>query len=136
MLLSRAVGKPVRVQWSRADEHIWEPKGPQQLMKVRVGTDAGREDDRVGVRGPYVPVDRSAGCPAARRAARSVRRTRRHIPRTRSAPCAVAQLADIPNQKVTAAYVPWPQDDPTPLRNQPAAFARRACRMVRERDDG
>src|SRR6185436_8865948 len=34
VLLSRAVGKPVRVQWSRADEHIWEPKGPQQLMKV------------------------------------------------------------------------------------------------------
>ena len=27
-LMSRAVGKPVRVQWMRDDEHGWEPKGP------------------------------------------------------------------------------------------------------------
>ncbi|MCM3755772.1 hypothetical protein M3665_28025, partial [Bacillus licheniformis] len=27
LLLSRAVGRPVRVQLSRADEHLWEPKG-------------------------------------------------------------------------------------------------------------
>ncbi len=40
-LLSRAVGKPVRVQLSREDEHAWEPKGAAQLMDVRgaVGAD-------------------------------------------------------------------------------------------------
>jgi CO/xanthine dehydrogenase Mo-binding subunit len=27
-LMSQAVGKPVRVQWMRWDEHGWEPKGP------------------------------------------------------------------------------------------------------------
>ncbi|GAB3673234.1 xanthine dehydrogenase family protein molybdopterin-binding subunit [Salinisphaera aquimarina] len=27
-VMSRAVGKPVRVQWMRWDEHGWEPKGP------------------------------------------------------------------------------------------------------------
>ena len=27
-ILSRAVGRPVRVQWSREDEHGWDPKGP------------------------------------------------------------------------------------------------------------
>ena len=27
-LLSQAVGKPVRVQWMRQDEHVWEPHGP------------------------------------------------------------------------------------------------------------
>jgi len=27
-LMSAAVGKPVRVQWMRWDEHAWEPKGP------------------------------------------------------------------------------------------------------------
>ena len=32
VLLSRAVGKPVRVQWSRADEHIWEPKGDRKSV--------------------------------------------------------------------------------------------------------
>src|SRR4029077_11107183 len=39
-LLSRAVGKPVRVQWMREDEHGWEPKGPAQLDIVRAGVDA------------------------------------------------------------------------------------------------
>jgi CO/xanthine dehydrogenase Mo-binding subunit len=34
LLLSRAVGRPVRVQLSRADEHLWEPKGAAQLMQV------------------------------------------------------------------------------------------------------
>src|SRR5947199_9821218 len=38
-LLSRAVGKPVRVQWMRDDEHGWEPKGPAQLDLVRAGVD-------------------------------------------------------------------------------------------------
>jgi nicotinate dehydrogenase subunit B len=41
-LLSRAVGKPVRVQLTREQEHAWEPKGTGQLMDVRGGlTDAG-----------------------------------------------------------------------------------------------
>ena len=39
-LLSRAVGKPVRVQWMRDDEHGWEPKGPAQLDIVSAGVDA------------------------------------------------------------------------------------------------
>jgi nicotinate dehydrogenase subunit B len=34
LLLSRAIGRPVRVQLSRADEHLWEPKGTAQVMKV------------------------------------------------------------------------------------------------------
>lgn len=33
-LLSRATGRPVRVQLSRAQEHGWEPKGAAQLMTV------------------------------------------------------------------------------------------------------
>lgn len=39
-LMSRAAGKPVRVQWMRADEHAWEPKGPPQLISIRSGLDA------------------------------------------------------------------------------------------------
>ena len=39
-LLSQAVGKPVRVQWSRQDEHGWEPKGPAMVIDVRGGLDA------------------------------------------------------------------------------------------------
>jgi nicotinate dehydrogenase subunit B len=33
-LLSKAVGAPVRVQLSRQQEHLWEPKGAGQLMQV------------------------------------------------------------------------------------------------------
>lgn len=39
-LLSRAVGRPVRVQLSREQEHAWEPKGAAQLMEVRGAVDA------------------------------------------------------------------------------------------------
>ncbi len=36
-LLSKAVGAPVRVQLTREQEHVWEPKGAAQLMQVRGG---------------------------------------------------------------------------------------------------
>jgi CO/xanthine dehydrogenase Mo-binding subunit len=39
-LLSRAVGgRPVRVQWTRADEHGWDPKCPPTLVDLRAGLD-------------------------------------------------------------------------------------------------
>lgn len=37
LLMSRAVGHPVRVQLTRAQEHLWEPKGAAQLMEVDGG---------------------------------------------------------------------------------------------------
>ena len=40
VLLSRAVGQPVRLQWMRHDEHALDPKGPAQLLAVRGGLDA------------------------------------------------------------------------------------------------
>lgn len=40
VLLSRAVGRPVRVQLTREQEHAWEPKGTAQLMDVNGGLDA------------------------------------------------------------------------------------------------
>lgn len=38
--LSRAVGKPVRVQGSRAEGTAWDPKGPASVHHVRAGLDA------------------------------------------------------------------------------------------------
>jgi nicotinate dehydrogenase subunit B len=38
-LLSRAVGRPVRVQLTREQEHGWEPKGAGQIIDVRGGID-------------------------------------------------------------------------------------------------
>src|SRR5438874_2076542 len=37
VLLSRAAGRPVRVQLTREQEHAWEPKGAAQLMNVKGG---------------------------------------------------------------------------------------------------
>lgn len=43
-LLARAVGRPVRVQWSRADEHGWAPKGPAMVMRLQGALD---DDQRI-----------------------------------------------------------------------------------------
>jgi nicotinate dehydrogenase subunit B len=40
VLLSRAAGRPVRVQLTREQEHAWEPKGTAQLMDVNGGLNA------------------------------------------------------------------------------------------------
>ena len=61
VLLSKTIGKPVRVQWSRQDEHGWDPKGPQQLLDLRAGLDAT---------GRMVAWDTQMWIPANRRGAR------------------------------------------------------------------
>jgi nicotinate dehydrogenase subunit B len=39
VILSQAVSQPVRVQWTRQDEFIWEPKSPAMIMEVYGGLD-------------------------------------------------------------------------------------------------
>ena len=41
-LLARAMpGRPVRVQWTREQEHAWEPYGPAMLIKLNAALDGG-----------------------------------------------------------------------------------------------
>ena len=47
VLLSRAVGRPVRVQLTREQEHAWEPKGTAQLMDVNGGLERRRQRRRL-----------------------------------------------------------------------------------------
>jgi nicotinate dehydrogenase subunit B len=42
-LLARDVGRPVRVQWMRADEHVWDPKGCPTLIDLEAGLDASNQ---------------------------------------------------------------------------------------------
>jgi CO/xanthine dehydrogenase Mo-binding subunit len=42
-LLAREVGRPVRLQWMRADEHVWDPKGAPTLIDLEAGLDARNE---------------------------------------------------------------------------------------------
>ena len=39
-LLAHEVDRPVRVQWMRADEHGWDPKGPPTLIDMQAALDA------------------------------------------------------------------------------------------------
>ena len=41
IVLSDAVGAPVRVQWMRNEGHAWDPKGPASVVTCRAGLDAG-----------------------------------------------------------------------------------------------
>jgi CO/xanthine dehydrogenase Mo-binding subunit len=40
VILAQAVGRPVRVQWTRSDEFLWEPKSPAMVMEVHGGLDS------------------------------------------------------------------------------------------------
>jgi CO/xanthine dehydrogenase Mo-binding subunit len=40
LLARAAAGRPVRVQWMRADEFLWEPFGPAMVMKARAALSA------------------------------------------------------------------------------------------------
>ncbi|HEY4028330.1 MAG TPA: molybdopterin cofactor-binding domain-containing protein [Candidatus Dormibacteraeota bacterium] len=43
VVLSQMAGRPVRVQWTRADEHRWEPHGPGTVHDLSAGLGAGGE---------------------------------------------------------------------------------------------
>jgi CO/xanthine dehydrogenase Mo-binding subunit len=38
-LIAKELGRPVRLQWMRADEHGWDPKGPPVLLDYRTSID-------------------------------------------------------------------------------------------------
>ena len=40
-LISKEIGRPVRLQWMRQDEHGWDPKGPPVLLDYRAALDGG-----------------------------------------------------------------------------------------------
>src|ERR1700730_1825892 len=112
-LLSRAVGKPVRVQWMREDEHGWEPKGPAQLMTVRAGVDAQ------GKLTAWDYMDRSF--PWTEALANPMLASRQIGLKTMvdgflNGTGGGGQIYAIENQKVVAADIPWVQPAPTPLR--------------------
>jgi CO/xanthine dehydrogenase Mo-binding subunit len=115
-VMSRAVSRPVRVQWMRDDEHAWETKGPPHVQRVRAGVDAqGRivawdfmdrtfpwtvASDRPGI---YLLASRLVGFRAVGEGA------------TNGQGCG-GQIYDFENKKVVAALISWMQPDETPLR--------------------
>ena len=112
VLMSRAVGKPVRVQWMRDDEHGWGPKGPAQLITVRASV------DNRGKVTAWDYMDRSFpwtenGNPLL--ASRQIGRKPATMGNSNGTGGG-GQIYDFENQKVIAALIPWQWPDPMPLR--------------------
>src|SRR6202030_1581488 len=63
VLMARAVGKPVRVQWMRADEQVWAPKGPQQLQTIRAAIDDQGKITAWDFKGRTFPWTEAQGTP-------------------------------------------------------------------------
>src|ERR1700676_2759361 len=112
-LMSRAVGKPVRVQWMREDEHGWEPKGPAQLMTVRAGVDAQGKVTGWDFMDRSFPWTESQGMPLLASRQIGLKPTTQG---NSNGTGGGGDIYDFENQKILAAGIPWVHEDPTPLR--------------------
>lgn len=112
-LMSRAVGKPVRVQWMRWDEHAWDPKGPAQMQTIRAGVDtqgnviAWEFEDR------SFPWSESENNPLLASAQIGMKPTG---PGFLNGAGGGGQIYTFENQKVVASDIPWVQQGQWPLR--------------------
>ena len=86
-LLAKAVGRPVRVQWSRADEHGWDPKGPPTLIDLRAAhgrrpatSRPGNRNSSFRSRPPAASWCRSIAATLAGMPAEDRHRARQHLP--------------------------------------------------------
>ncbi len=119
-LLSRAVGKPVRVQWSRAEEHAWEPKGPAQLLVTRAAVDDKGNITAWEFADRSIPWTAGPGLPnlAARQIGilpigpGSTGTGSGVVPGVSSG----GDLYAFQNRRINAPVVPWIQNLMTPLR--------------------
>lgn len=111
-LMSRAVGKPVRVQWMREDEHGWEPKGPAQLMTARAGVDAQGKVIAWDFMDRSFPWTTTGMVLLASRQIGLKPKGQGNMNGTDGG----GEIYTFDNQKVVAAAIPWLHPDPTPLR--------------------
>jgi len=112
-LLSRAVGAPVRVQWSRHDEHGWEPKGPAQLDEVKAALDADGRIIAWDFADYGQPWTASGLTPLLASLQVGIAPTSPGSPNgTQSS----GEIYAVPNQQILAHLIPWHFPEPIPLR--------------------
>ena len=112
-LLSRAVGKPVRVQWMREDEHAWDPKGPAQLTTIRAGVDAQGKVTAWDFMDRSLPWSESEANPLLASTQIGLKPSG---PGFLNGAGGGGQIYTFENQKVLAANIPWVQQGQWPLR--------------------
>ncbi len=130
VVMSRAVGKPVRVQWMREDEHGWEPKGPAQLLTVRAAVDASGKVVAWDFLDRSFPWTESGGQPLI--ASRQVG-IKGEGQGALNGTGGGGDTYTFENQRIVAAAIPWVQPDPTPLRTSPLRAPGRPGARVRQR---
>jgi nicotinate dehydrogenase subunit B len=114
-LLSRAVGKPVRVQWMRDDEHGWEPKGPAQLDIARAGVDAQGKIIAWDFADRGFPLTAASGRGLRLLASRQIG-MKPTADGNSNGTQGGGEMYTFENQKCAAPLIPWVQADETPLR--------------------
>ena len=112
-LMSRSVGKPVRVQWMREDEHAWDPKGPAQLTTIRAGVDAQGHVIAWDFLDRSFPWSESEANPLLASAQLGMKPSG---PGFLNGAGGGGQIYTFENQKVVAADIPWVQQGQWPLR--------------------
>ena len=132
-LMSRAVGKPVRVQWMREDEHAWDPKGPSQYTTIRAGVDAQGKVIAWEFMDRSFPWTEAEGNPLLASSQIGLRAT---TPGFSNGAGGGGQIYTFENQKVVAAAIPWVQQDQWPLANQQSSragrFGARLCQRIHD----
>jgi CO/xanthine dehydrogenase Mo-binding subunit len=114
-LLSRAVGKPVRVQWMRDDEHGWEPKGPAQLDLARAGVDDQGKIIAWDFADRGFPLTAASGGGLRLLASRQIGMKPKSDGNSNGTQGG-GEMYTFENQKCAAPLIPWMQPDETPLR--------------------
>lgn len=113
VLMSRAVGKPVRVQWSRVDEQVWAPKGPQQLQAVRAALDAQGKVIAWDYLDRSFPWTESQGTPQLGERQIGIEPTNAGNPNGAGG---AGEIYDFENMKIESKTIPWMFAEPMPLR--------------------
>jgi len=112
-LMSRSVGKPVRVQWMRADEHAWDPKGPAQLTTVRAGVDGQGNVIAWDFLDRSFPWSESDANPLLASSQIGIKPSGAGF---LNGAGGGGQIYTFENQKVLVANIPWVQQGQWPLR--------------------
>jgi nicotinate dehydrogenase subunit B len=112
-LLSRAVGAPVRVQWSTQDEHGWEPKGPAQFDEIKAAIDADGKLIAWDFADYGQPWTASGVTPLLASLQVGIQP---NSPGGSNGFQSGGEIYAVPNQRIVAAHINWHFPEPIPLR--------------------
>ncbi len=112
-LLSRAAGAPVRVQWSRQDEHGWEPKGPAQLDEAKAAVDGDGKLLAWDFNDYSQPWTASGSTPLLASLQVGLKPDN---PGGSNGTQGAGEFYAIANQTILAHHIPWHFAEPIPLR--------------------